>query len=150
MKKLLLSISIFLLMITGCAFKEEAFDITKVQSLAEEKEYQFLDVTNDFSEQDSILSVYLVATTLWQMEFYEFTSEEEAHDMFLSNQASFQQDAESTSSEIEKNTLNSHMYSLTTSDTFYYLKQVDHTVVYSKVGVEHRGKVLRFLKNIGY
>ena len=148
MKKLVFFF-LLIVLISGCSLRKETFDLEKIQQVADEQEYQFLDVSSQFDDE-KIVSAHIVATTLWQIEFYVLDTEENAYDMFMSNQASFKLKKESTSSEEEKSGVNYHYYSLITADTFMYLNQVDNTLVYIHIPVEHRKKALNFLKKIDY
>ena len=147
MKKIIICI-FGILVLTGCQLKKDVFSFDTIQTKAMAKEYQYLDVTEQFQDDKRIHDVRMVATTHWQIEFYVFDTVESAKDVFENNQESFQKEKENTSSESSQKMINYQTYSLMTRSTFMYLEQVDNTLIYIHVPIEYRKATLNFLKSI--
>lgn len=152
MKKKFFILCLFLIMITltGCSLKRDPVSMDDFQKLTEEKNYNFMDVSDQFEEDDKILKAGLCATSVWQIEFYELDTVEHAKEMFESNKNSFEEEKGITSSELSNTMINYQIYALTTKDTYMYISQCENTVLYIRTPVEYRSKVKKFVKDLGY
>ena len=143
-----LFISLFIL--TGCSLHKKAISFDEFQSITMSSNYHFLDVTEQFSYDKRIKKAGLAATSVWQVEFYIFDSKDSADAMFQSNVKSFKEVKGSTSFEEKINMFNYKTYALTTNAQYMYVCRVDNTVAYSRVPVEYRDKVIKYIGKIGY
>lgn len=143
-----LFLSLFIL--TGCSLRKKVISFDEFQSITMKSNYHFLDVTDQFNYDKRIKKAGLAATSVWQVEFYIFDTKDSADAMFQSNVKSFKEEKGSTSFEEKINMFNYKSYALTTNAQYMYVCRVENTVVYSRVPVEYRDKVIKFMKKIGY
>lgn len=150
-KTIMIVLSLILcFLLCGCTLKKEAITPYQLKTAAEKKDYQFMDISDQFKYDKRINSVSLVSTNYWHVEFYVFEEKEGTLDVYESNKISFIDAKSETSSEVEKHSLNYDTYSLVTKTEFMYLSRVDNTLMFVRVPVEYRDKVLKFLESVGY
>ena len=145
---ILLFISLFLL--TGCSLKKKALSMDEFQDITIKNNYMFLDVTDQFEYNKSIKKAGLAATSVWQLEFYVFDNKDNAQDMFDNNVKLFKKEKNSTSLQVTNKVFNYENYALTTNKYYMYISRVDNTVVYSRVPVEYRSKIKKFVEKLEY
>ena len=134
---------------TGCQSSHKAITVDEFQDITKKNNYYFSDVSEQFDDE-KIERVVMASTTVWHVEYYVLDTVENAQDMFESNRISFKETMISTSYEKEKNTKNTKCYQLTTSYEFMYIYQVDNTLLFARVPVEYRSKVLKFIQDLDY
>ena len=149
MKKIVFLILIVILL-SGCAFKKNALSFDRFQEITINNEYQFTDITTNFTEKDNVIEAGMSSTSTWHIEYYHLNSKDNALKMFNYNKGLFNNTISTKNIKIENNGLNYTYYSLTTTKEFMYICQVDDTLLYAKVPVEYRKKVLNFINEIGY
>ena len=148
--KTLFVLFISLFFFTGCSSNHKALSLEEFQTITEKNGYYFSDVSEQFNYDEKIEHAVMASTTVWHVEYYLLDTEENAQDMYESNRISFQETMISTSDEKEKNTKKAKCYQLTTSYEFMYLYQIDNTLLFARVPVEYRSKVLKFIQELGY
>ena len=145
---LILLIGLFLL--NGCQSSKKPITLEEFQTYTEGKEYVFMNISEQFDYDEKVESAAMASTSVWHVEFYILDSQENAEEIFEANRLSFQETKISTSAEKEKTAYHSKTYELTTSYEFMYLCQVDNTLLFARVPVEYRSKVLSFAKGLNY
>jgi hypothetical protein len=153
MKKKILFISTFLFIcfaLCGCTLKKNTITMEHLQEVSIAKEYEFMDITEQFQEDERIQNVGMVASNYWHLEYYLFDNEESAMETFESNKKTFLTFKGNTSSEEESHFGNYETYGLTTITEYMYICRVENTLVFARVPVEYRSNVKSFVKNIGY
>ena len=147
---LLFIICIFCL--TGCSSKRHAITIDEFEQMTNQKEYYFLNTTENFQDDSMIQEAGLAYTAVWQIEFYVLDTEEDAITIYQKNITNYEdlKDTINTYSLTEKTYRNGETYSLTTNTKYLYVSRIDRTVLFIYVPVEYRSKVSRFAKDLGY
>ena len=120
--------------------------------MTNQKEYYFLNTTENFQDDSMIQEAGLAYTAVWQIEFYVLDTEEDAITIYQKNITNYEdlKDTINTYSLTEKTYRNGETYSLTTNTKYLYVSRIDRTVLFIYVPVEYRSKVSRFAKDLGY
>lgn len=156
MKKRIIKISLLLifigLFVTGCGNKKSisAEEFKKIT----EKDYVITDATKQFAgieEAKHIKKVYIASDKeyKYQVEFYEFDSDENADNFFDHNKEIFETDNGDSNYTIV-NMFNYDKYTHTGSSHYYVLSRINNTVAYVNVEDKYKEQVKSILKSIKY
>jgi hypothetical protein len=135
---------------TGCGSKT-ALTADEFTSTAQDNGLTVSDV----SEQYEAYGVYDSAIIAqsdddWQVEFYVLTDEDNASDMFASNQEQFESAKKSSSTESSKSVGNYETYGLTSGGNYMYICRVDNTVLFVNASDDYKDDIKAFVETLGY
>ena len=148
--KYLFIIFIIVIFVSGCGVQKKVLTVDEFRSISEDRGYHFFDVSDRFLDDDKIVSASLAATSVWQVEFYVLDNKDHAIEMYDSNIHTFLGEKDSNSYEKKEKGLNYENYSLTTNKTYMYVCRVDNTIIYSRVPVEYRSNIIKFINKLKY
>jgi len=150
MKKLIIVIVIFLCL--GCGKISSPLTLEEFQDECDKNELYFYDISENFKESEKIIQAGMASTSVWHIEFYIFNDEDDAKEAYDTNKEDFLEikKESSTYSDSDKEYNNKNTYSLITNTTYYYVSRIDETLIYVKVPVENRGRVKKFVEELGY
>ena len=151
--KLLVSISLSLILVltlTGC--KKTALSPDDFKKKMESKEFEVIDTMDQMPEESIVTQSYLALApkSVYKIEYYKFSSEENAKNFYSTNKKIFEASAGSVSGEAEVNLKNHSKYSLTSNKRFMVVSRIDDTAVYIDADKEYKDTIKKILKDIGY
>lgn len=162
LKKVLLIVilSTFIFMITGCGNKngvlvnnnKKALTADGYKSKMEDKGYTVIDASDQVSQYDYVKKLYIAlnADRTYQIEFTEFSDNDNAIAFFENNKKNFE-DAKGDSSEYTKVKLGNYdKYTLLTNGEYNVVARIDNTTIYLNVDEEYKNDVQSTLKDLGY
>ena len=154
-RKILLLIGIALtslFIVTGCGNKK-SITAEEFESKLKEKNFIINDVkTTQFSDVPEI-SKGLVAideTYNYQIEFYEFTSEENAISFYERNKLIFENAKGSSSAYTNVDLNNYQKYTLITDGKYKVLTRINNTLIFINANEEYKDAIKKILKELNY
>ena len=88
--------------------------------------------------------------SVYQIEFYELSNEENAISMHNTNKTKFESQKSNASASATASMNNYSTYSLTTNGKYKYLSRINNTLVYVDVDENYKDIVKDIMKEIGY
>lgn len=150
-KTLLVCTLIFSLVFCLCACgNKTAIDTNTFKTICEGEDLIVQDVSSQYSDYEYISVGTVASSGPWQIEFYELSNEEFAHQMFESNKLDFERFEGSASSEKSVSVKNHEMYSLTSGGKFMYISRIDNTMVFVNTDKEYKEDINKILDKLGY
>ena len=134
----------------GCAAKKEPITAAEFSQRMEQEGYAILDVTEQFEGQVLSATLAIEQSGVYQIEFFEVESEQQAKAAFEQNRATFESEKGLVSSSYANNGRNFSIYAQTSDGKYSYVCQVEQTFVYASVPEQHKDAVKSALKGLGY
>ena len=139
-----------LFFITGCGDKN-LLQVEDFKNIIEKDDLTFVDVTSQYAGANYIQSASVASSNGdWQIEYYVLDSENNARNMFNTNQSIFESLNNGNYASTSVSLNNYSTYSLTIQDTYMYLCQVDNTLLYVNVDKDYTDEVKAIIKKLGY
>lgn len=130
-----------------------AITATDFVNIMNQKSYMIQDVTSQFAIYDNYVTkgyIALAYNGVYQIEFYELSSEENAINMYNFNKEKFKQQKASVAKETKIENSNYGQYSLKTNGTYKYISRIGNTIVYLDIDEAYEDTVKDIIKEIGY
>ena len=157
MKKKFLKVSLLLLLVCvfvcGCGNKK-AITVAQFNDKMTKNEYTMVNAKDQFSQNDYVQDVYMAVdkTTKYQIEFYVFSSTENATSFVETNRKRkiFESEKTSPNAETDIKAANYEKYTLSSNKKYKVLSRIDNTVIYVNVSDKYKEEVNKVLKELGY
>lgn len=159
-KKLLIVLFCFIVvcsicLLTGCSTKKNSISSEEFKSKMEEKGYTLIEATDQFPTAEYLKKVYLACdvenqSINYQIEFYEFSDDDNAVKFFNQNKAIFEESKSSSSIETSTSIGNNAKYTLTANSKYKVLSRINNTVIFVDVDSKYKDTVNDVLKELGY
>ena len=145
----LLMVAAVILILNGVA-KKVAIDAETFTAQAEESGYYVGHDTFTESLRDEIESIVIAVEKEkdYQIEFYVFTENDIAYDVFTNNKSNFEKEGYTTIGNINSEKFDS--VTITTEDEYKYISRIDNTVLFIVVDKEYKEEVESFVEKINY
>ena len=145
----LLMVAAVILILNGVA-KKVAIDAETFTAQAEESGYYVVHDTFTESLRDEIESIVIAVEKEkdYQIEFYVFTENDIAYDVFTNNKSNFEKEGYTTIGNINSEKFDS--VTITTEDEYKYISRIDNTVLFIVVDKEYKEEVESFVEKINY
>lgn len=159
MKNRLIKISLLLvvigLFVTGCGKKDSLTADDFKAKIEKEEKYLITDATSQFAGikgSKYIKKVYIASDKeyKYQVEFYEFSSNDNAINFYEHNKELFEQEKKGKSTYTESNMFNYNKYTLKTNGKYNVLSRIDNTVAYVNGDIKYKKDIDSILKLIKY
>ena len=149
-KGLLLGLCLLLLFtVTGC-FNKKSITTEEFTKLAEKNELFVTDVKSQFVDFDYVREATVaVSPEGWQIEFYVLSDTFNAQEMYTKNKNRFEKE-DGIKSKSTLNLGNRTKYTQQTDSSYKILSRIDNTLIYVSESKEHKDKINKFVKEIGY
>lgn len=134
----------------GLFEKKEPISAEDFTVAMENEGYTVEDVTADMKDQPKVVKCLIALSDNYQIEYYETSDETKARSIYSANKEQFESDYDkSGSSRGEVNFNNQAKLTMTTRDMYYFLSQIDNTIIYLKIDKEYKDEVNQILESIG-
>lgn len=141
-----------LILVTGCADKKE-LSSDEFESIMIKEEFSVIDNTDNYKELSKVKKV-LVATDIdssFKIEYYVFNDVKNAEELFDKKENKFKNTSSLKKTQYQTYGLGNYSYySLTTDDYYKVVSRIGKTVVVTDSNVEHKEKLKKVFKKIGY
>lgn len=136
--------------VTGCSKK--VITAEQFKSKMEDKEYNVVDITDQYSSSDKFIKVYVALNEdkTYQIEYYQFKDVDSATNAFESSKTNFENSKGSSSVNTSVNLANYSKYSLSTNGKYKTITRVEDTLLYADVDSSYKNKVLDVFDSFGY
>ena len=149
MKKIFIILLLTLIFIAGCDNKK-AITKKEFKSKIEESNFTVINSINQFQGYDYIKTAYLAYDEYNnQIEFYSFDDYMSATSFYEVNKKMIQSEEMDTSG-IERIKKTYKSYMLTTDSKYFYLSQIENTVIFTSIKVKYKDKITDIIKKLGY
>lgn len=138
-----------LFFITGCGNKT-ALKVEDFKSVIENEGLIFTDITSQYEDVEYILSASVASSDDWQIEYYVLDSENNARNMFNTNQSIFESFNDGSAVSTSLSLKNYSTYSLNTKNEYMYICQVDNTLLYIDVNDNYTKEVEEIIDKLRY
>lgn len=145
-------IMVVLLSAVSCGLfeKKEPISAEDFTVAMENEGYTVEDVTADMKDQPKVVKCLIALSDNYQIEYYETKDEANARSMFSINKEQFESEFGGTgASKREVNINNQAKFTMNSNDMYYFLSQIDNTIIYLKIDKEYKDEVNQILKSIG-
>ena len=134
----------------GLFEKKEPISAEDFTVAMENEGYTVEDVTADMKDQPKVVKCLIALSDNYQIEYYETKDEANARSMFSINKEQFESEFGGTgASKSEVNINNQAKFTMNSNDMYYFLSQIDNTIIYLKIDKEYKDEVNQILKSIG-
>ncbi len=149
-KTLIFLLGITSLLLTGCLSKE-VISSDKFTSTLEKYNYEVNDVTESYDMQTSFKKVLHASKqdATHQIEFYIFSDEETAIQMYNNQVMIIENDEDATMTGTVEGT-NYNKFTEITSDTYSVAVQVENTLLYTSAEKSYKEEINDILEELGY
>lgn len=131
--------------------EKEHISADEFNTIMENKDYTTIETTSLFVQYENYMyKSYLAKEDGYQIEFYELSNEENAIDMYNTNEFKFKKEKENISAYTTVSMRNYSKFELTTNGKYKYLSRIDNTLIYIDVDEEYKDTVKSIMKEIGY
>lgn len=146
----ILAIIIVIISLFSLLNKESAITAEKFKTKMERKGYTVSDSTNYFKDYEFIEKVYIATDGKYQVEFYEFSSDESAIKFYKNNRIIFEKEKDESSNGTEVSEDNYSKYTLNSEDKYKCLSRKENTVIFINVNTEYQKAVDKILDKLNY
>ena len=142
---------ICLFVTTGCgnktAISSEDFKVTM-----DGKGYKIIDATSQFAEADYVKQVYvaLSSDSKYQIEFYEFDTDDNGLEFYKTNSKEFEKNEEVGAIKTSGSLNNYSKFTLSDSNKYQVVSRIGNTAVYVDVDAKYKDDVNALLDELGY
>lgn len=152
MKKVFMVIGIcFLAILTSGCFSKNKITAEDFKTTMMEKGYA-VAVDTDILNSNEVKNMYIALKNEsdYQIEFYEFNSEEYAKEFYTNNKEIFLDSKNGNYSESEDNGRNYKKYTMSDNNHYKVVVYVENTAIYLNVRDTYMDEVKHIIKSLGY
>ena len=152
--KVLFGTLIFLMLIltlTGCKNKK-TLSPDDFKKTMEAKEFEVIDTMDQMPEESIVTQSYLALApkSLYKIEYYKFSSIDEAKNFYSTNKKIFEASAVTGSSHKEVTINNYSKFTMTSGDKYMVISRIDDTAIYIDVDKDYKDTINKILKELDY
>ena len=148
--------SIMILSLVSCSMNKTPIDTDAFIEAAKTYGLTPVDITEQYKSSGYVNKGTIAAKSedgvniLYQIEFYEIDTVDNAESMFAQNKQSFENDQDSANSYSSVNVGNHEHYNITIDGRYKSVRRIENTLIFLNVDVQYKDSVNEFLDTIGY
>lgn len=141
---------IMVFVVTGCS--KERITAEAFKSKMENKGYNVVDITDQYSSSDKFVKVYVALSKdkTYQVEYYELKDVDAATTVFESSKTNFENSKGVSSVNTNVSLGNYSKYTLATNGKYKLITRVEDTLIYANVDSSYKNKVIDAVDSLGY
>lgn len=138
---------VLVLSCAGCSDKT-AHTVESFRSVMEEAGFEVVDVTKDTDTNGIDVTILVAMKDDYQIDFYQFTSEDTAKSVYAHNQSNTEE--MSSSYHISVSLFDFAKHEQVSDSTHYYMAWVGNTMIYCANDSAYRDQIMEAVKALGY
>ena len=116
------------------------------------KEFRIVDATSQFSEYEYVKQVYVAVSSdsAYQIEFYEFDSDQKGLDFYNTNSEKFENAQENGALKTTVSLGNYNKFVLSGSSKYQVVSRIGNTAVYVDADAKYKDDIKTIVEELGY
>lgn len=142
---------ICLFLTTGCGNKT-AIGSENFKATMDSKEYKIVDATSQFSEYDYVKQVYVAVSSdsKYQIEFYEFDTDNNGMDFYNTNSEKFEKNQENGALKTTVSLGKYNKFTLSGNNKYQVVSRIGNTAIYVDADAKYKDDIKKVVEELGY
>jgi len=149
MKKIFL-LGLIIIMFSSCALNKTPTNPEDFSRVLSELGYKITNITDEYKGGANVVLLAVDPEEKQHIEFYEFTTQAQAKNVFSNNNSNQRQVGSGSSSSASASGNNWAYISKSAGELYGFVSYIDNTLVFARAPVKQRKTVKDALKKIGY
>ena len=142
-----LALFMALIMLTGCTATKEVISAENFINKVEGESYTVVDISDQYTEEDSVIKVLIAEGTDYNIEYYLLGTHDDAVALF---EATVQDVSTGSGSYVSQNGKNYSTFKGTYDEVYYYISQIENTLIYIQADASNKNDVSQITKKLGF